>query len=263
MAADPLHAFDRHAPGYVAGWGSHPLAAVLRARVVSRCIETFPEGSSVLDIGCGPGLDARILGALGYRVTGVDASAGMVAEARGAGVDAHLLPAERVGELSGTFDGALSNFGALNCVDLDRTLAGLHGRLRPGAALVAVVMGPSCPAETLALLARGKPRAAWRRRRVAEVPMEGGHVPVRWLRPGDLVRAGFRLERVEALGALVAPPDLGGRPGRRVALEGWLAGLPGLRGWGDHTLLVLRRTGRADSSSRQPTSAAGVTIVGR
>jgi SAM-dependent methyltransferase len=216
---------------------------MLRARVLARCEEFFPAGGRVLDLGCGPGLDSRALGALGFTVVAIDASAGMVAEARAAGVDARVLPAERVAELDGIFDGVLSDFGALNCVDLDLTFAGLRARTREGSVVIAVVMGPFCAAETLALLARGRLRAAWTRRRVREVPLEGGRVPVAWLRARDLAGRGFTIERVEALGLLVAPPDLGGLPGRRSDAEPLVARLPVLREWGDHTLVVLRREG--------------------
>ncbi len=219
------------------------MAAVLRARVIARCIQFFPPTGRILDLGCGPGLDAATLGALGYDVVGVDASPGMVSEARGRGVGAHVLPGERVGELEGVFDGVLSNFGALNCVDLGATFAGLRRRTRPGAVVVAVVMGPFCLAETLALLSAGRPRAAWRRRRGGVVPLEGGAVPVSWLRPHDLVREGFVPVHVEALGVLVAPPDLGGRLGRRLRWEPLVSRVPPLARWGDHTLVVLRRDG--------------------
>ena len=59
---------NRHAIGYVSGWGSDALAREMRARVIARCVRSFPAGGRVLDLGCGPGLDAPILGALGFSV---------------------------------------------------------------------------------------------------------------------------------------------------------------------------------------------------
>lgn len=236
---NPLQPFDRHATGYRAGWDAHPLVRLQRARVWAACARHFRPGGEIVDVGCGPGTDALGLAALGYRVRACDASPGMVAVARGRGVDARVLPAERVGEL-GEVDGVLSDFGALNCVDLDAFGRAL--RLRPGGVLVAVVMGPACPAETVALLTRGRVREAWSRRRRTEVPLEGGTVRVRWLRPRDLAALpGLEVVHVEALGVLHPPADLGGRAGRRARWDALAGRLPGLRGWGDHTLVVARR----------------------
>jgi len=235
----PLQPFDRHAGGYRTRWDAHPLVREQRARVWAACVRHFPAGARVADVGCGPGTDALGLAALGFTVLACDASAGMVAEARARGVDARVLPAESIDAL-GEVDGVLSDFGALNCVDLEAFGRAL--RLRPGGVLVAVVMGPCCPAETVALLTRGRVREAWRRRRVSELPLEGGRVPVRWLRPADFAALpGIELVHVEALGVLHPPADLGGRPGRRSRWDMRLGALPLLRGAGDHTLVVARR----------------------
>lgn len=47
-------------------------------------LSSLPGGCSVLDVGCGTGAHARALAAAGYRVTGLDFSAAMLAQARAA-----------------------------------------------------------------------------------------------------------------------------------------------------------------------------------
>lgn len=236
-----LHAFDEEAPGYAARWGADPLVRMLRARVLAACAEHFEVGTTVLDVGCGPGLDAEVLLGLGYGVVGVDASPAMVARARARGVDARVLDMACLDRLEGVYDGALSDFGAVNCLPSLRPLGeGLAARLRPGAPVILVPMGPRCLAEDLALLARGRRP----RRRDGPVRVGRAEVPVRYLsarRVVDELGPAFALESARALGALVPPPDLGGRPGRRARLEPVVAGWPLLRELGDHTLLVLRR----------------------
>ena len=81
LPGETLQAFDRHAGGYMEGWGANPLARMLRARVLAICAHLFPEGAAILDLGCGPGIDAGALEALGYEVTALDGSAVMVQEA--------------------------------------------------------------------------------------------------------------------------------------------------------------------------------------
>lgn len=195
----------------------------------------------VVDLGAGPGTDARLLAARGYTVTALDPSPATVAVARSRRVEARVAEPPEPGD----HDAVLSDFGALNAApDLDRGARALAATLRPGGVAVLAWMGPGCPAETLALLAAGHPREALRRRRARAVPVGGAEVPVRHRSPADARRAfdpDFVRVRVEALGALVAPPELGGAPGRRAAIEPWLAALPGFRHLGDHTLYVYRR----------------------
>jgi SAM-dependent methyltransferase len=240
--SETLHAFDRHAAGYACGWGAEPLAVTMRARVLAVCARYIPPRGRVLDLGCGPGLDAAALEALGHRVTAIDASPGMVAEARTRAADARRVDLSDLSSLvaEGPFDGALSDFGALNCLpSLEGFADGLAALLRPGGHAVLVVINRWCPVEDLALLARlRRPR-----RGVASVSLEGRPVAVRYLTARALVDAlpAFEAVHREALGALVPPPDLGGRPGRRARLEAHLAALPLLRDAGDHSLVVLRR----------------------
>ena len=240
---ETLQGFDRAASAYGATWEAHPLAGLWRARVVARCAAVFPAGGTILDLGCGPGLDAASLGELGFSVTAVDSSPEMVAAARGRGVDARLGDLVSPG-VGGPFDGVLSNFGALNCLrDLTPLGATLAGLTRAGAPAVLVTMGPTCPAEVLALLRQGHPREAWARRRRRRAPVGGIELAVRWWSTSAFVAAlpDFRLERVEALGWLAPAPGVGGGLGWRARAEAPLAAMPCVREWGDHTLRIFRR----------------------
>mgnify|MGYP001225712593 CR=1 FL=1 len=258
-------AFDRVASEYGSANARNPVLSSMRRRTMA-CVRSYiAPGAEVLDLGCGPGVDDEELGRHGYDVTALDWSPAMVAEARArigrAGlshkVHVHHLGIHELDRLApATFDGACSNFGALNCVpDLTDLARQLAARLRRGAPLVASVIGRVCPWEVALFL--GKCDTARARVRFADdfvpVPLEGGRVWTKYYSPSAFAQAfaatGFTQEYVRALGLLVPPPYLEGfavRHPRLVgglqALEDVVAAWPGLRHWGDHFLIVLRRT---------------------
>jgi hypothetical protein len=116
---------------------------------------------------------------------------------------------ERLGaELAGLrFDGAWSNFGAVNCVPrLAATVAGLAALLEPGAPLAWVVMGRHVPWEWLWFLARGNPRKAFRRERHGGAVWRGMRVV--YPTPAELTRTvapHFMPTRSRPLGFLLPP----------------------------------------------------------
>src|ERR1700678_1635065 len=123
--------FDAVADDYDELFTASRIGQAQRASVWTELKKVFRSGDRVLEIGCGTGVDACFLGSCGVRVVACDSSRRMVAVAtrrvRETGnsefVQAQLLGAEEISELRGecTFDGAFSNFGALNCVkDLRR-----------------------------------------------------------------------------------------------------------------------------------------------
>jgi hypothetical protein len=109
------------------------------------------------------------------------------------------------------FDGAYSNFAALNCVpDLAPLARGLALLLTPGAHVVVVMFGPFAPAEVLVELARGRPRNAFRRLATGAVPASLGGRQFRVWYPGPRRVARrfaphFRLVRTRGIGAFVPP----------------------------------------------------------
>lgn len=179
----------------------------MRAAVWRRLAVRFGAGDHVLELNAGTGIDAAWLEQRGVRVLATDASEGMVQVARRRGVQAEVLDAADVASLLvGPFDGALSNFGGLNCVeDLPAVAQGLASKVRPGGSVVLCVMGPVVPWEWLWYLARLQPGKASRRLRAST---EWRGLTIRYPSARALrhtFEPWFACERTWALGALVPP----------------------------------------------------------
>jgi SAM-dependent methyltransferase len=259
LSARALHDTQLAFDGVAVGYG-----AAMRARARACLISQLEPGAHVLDLGCGPGVDAEALARAGYRVTAIDSSPAMVDEARArvhrAGLGdrvtvAHLGIQDLDRLQTGAVDAAYSNFGALNCVpDLEAVAQLLADRLRRGAPAVASVIGRVCPWE-LALFAV---KRDWTRLRVrfspdfVPVPLAGRTVWTRYHSPRAFVRvferAGFRQVSLRGLGLIAPPPYMEGFARRHPSMVEWLTSLddrvaawPGLRACGDHFLVVLRR----------------------
>lgn len=251
--------FDGHAARYAAVWDGDPAAEAQRSRVHEVLAEVLAPGSLVLDVGCGIGTDAAWLTRSGHQVVGIDASPGMVGQARRAapGSAFHVLSAEdlaaSVDQLGDQrFDAALLNFGVANVVPLSVVAAGLRRLLRPGGTVVVVFMPRVNPAWMLGALKRGQLSAARKRlRRSVAVVVEREAVPVRYLQPKEIVQAfrpWFAPGAVHGLGAVSPPPGSRRRGGTR--LDRWLGTVSGALGVGDHVVMVLQRSQSPEPLSR-------------
>ena len=167
-------AFDQLAPHYDQLWTRSPVGHLQREAVWRRIGALFQSGQVVLDLGCGTGEDALRLMRAGVRVRAIDASVEMVRIARDRGVNAEVLPIENCGRLEGSFDGVLSNFGALNCVEnIDALREPLARLVRPGGYLALCVIGRFCVWETAWALFHRQPAKAFRRWRKSTVSSLG------------------------------------------------------------------------------------------
>jgi SAM-dependent methyltransferase len=252
-------AFDRLAAEYDAGFTRTDLGSRLRRAVWNRLDVLFSPGDRILELACGTGEDAVHLGGRGVRVLATDASAEMVRVAgekmERAGlsgtVEVRRLAVEELAGLDEPlFDGALSDFGGLNCVaDFSAVGRSLTARLRPGAVAVLCVMGPLVPWEWGWFLGHGQPGKAFRRFTPGGVEWRG--LRVRYPSIRSLRRAlapGFRVRRVAALGAFLPPSyaeSWAGRHPRLIArLDRWerrLETFPPLPWLADHYLMELER----------------------
>ena len=95
----------------------------------------LPEGSQILDVGCGWGRHAIELAKRGFVVTGIDYSPALIAEAKReakrAGVEVKFLCGDmRKMEFDGQFDAALSLFSSLGFFDTEEDDVEVLSRIR-------------------------------------------------------------------------------------------------------------------------------------
>jgi SAM-dependent methyltransferase len=248
MAAPAAAAFDKLAKEYDTLWSFSAIGREQRAAVWRQIDPLFHAGDRVLDIGCGTGVDASHLLERGSKVYAIDASREMVRMARSRGVDAHHLPAEALEFLEGEFDGAISNFGALNCVhDLSPVARALGRLVRVGRHVAICLAGPCCGWEMAHFIARGQLAKAFRRWNRSGCDTALG-VHVDYPSVSRLARAfqpDFRLRGWSGIGLSVPPSYVGGISERNItrlaAVDRRLAHLPIFRGFADHRLLVFQR----------------------
>jgi ubiquinone/menaquinone biosynthesis C-methylase UbiE len=214
-------AFDDMADTYDATFTDAKVGRALREIVWSRLEQVFKPSQRILDLGCGTGEDAVWLARRGVKVVATDSSSKMIQMARRKTliascqerIEFHRLAMEDIGSLAAdaVFDGVLSNFGAVNCVqDLQTLVAEVAGRLAPGAPLLWVLMGRHAPWEWLWYLARGQWRKAWRRRNPGGAEWRG--MTISYPTPAQmraLLQPYFTITRLSPLGVALPPSYAG------------------------------------------------------
>lgn len=193
----PARAFDTIADTFDSRFGAWESVAAQRREVRRELADAFPAGARILEIGGGTGEDALWLAQAGRRVLLTDISPRMVQRARAKfagheGLQAQVTAAEELDFEADTFDGAFSNFAALNCVeDLAPVARGLAQAIRPGGTVLLVTFGIRPPGEWLTEALRGRPGAMFRRFRRGPVRarLGGNEFEVRYFTTSQLVAA--------------------------------------------------------------------------
>ena len=273
-AASQLHPapFDEAASRYDQVFTNSTIGRAQRLSVWEELAKTFHAGDQILEIGCGTGVDACFLAERGVRVLACDSSPKMIAVAnrnlkdnrRSELIQTKVLAAEHTGSLRGQalFDGAFSNFGALNCVgDLKSLAKDLAAVLRPGATALFCWMGPFCLWETLWFLLQGKAAKALRRtRRGGVITRVDGGAPLTVYYPSVRTLAlafapYFSIKSIKGVGVTVPPSYLEPVASRlprllntSVFADRILGRCPGVRLLADHILIGLER--ESDPSGR-------------
>lgn len=260
-------AFDAIATSFDSRFGSWASVAAQRRAVRSTLLQHLPPAGRILEIGGGTGEDANFMARRGFEVLMTDPSPAMVeiasrkltpfgsSAAIVAGEDLEDFAERYIAAGHPPFDGAFSNFAALNCVvDLRPVAQGLAQMLRSGATATLVLFGTFCPGEMIVETLCGRPRQAFRRRKRGLVParLAGREFEVIYHRSSEMVRAfnpWFVLERRLGIGVAVPPsaaePWISDHRPLLDAMESFdrLFASP-LAVFGDHVLYQFRRRGQ-------------------
>lgn len=261
--------FDALAETYDETFTTSLIGRAQRESVWDEVDRVFHPGQRVLEINCGTGVDAVHLASHGVQVLACDCARGMIEVARRRALQARLpippdfrvLATEEIRKLQELgpalqFDGALSNFAGLNCVeDLSAVARSLGRLLKKGAPAVLCLFGRFCACEIVWYLGRGNPRKAFRRFRSENslaqlapgVTLRVRYPSVRKL--ASIFAPDFWLKRWKGVGVVVPPSYLEPLAQRfpkafklAAEVDRWLGQWPLLRGVADHLLLTFERS---------------------
>jgi SAM-dependent methyltransferase len=225
---------------------------------------TFGPGDHVLELNCGTGEDALFLAKRGVSVLGCDASPRMIEiaerrrcqEAPNSSLEFCVLRNENADSLmpATPFDGVLSNFSGLNCVeDSSHIVRQLAHLVKPGGTALICISTRVCLWEIGWHAARVNFQKAFRRlrgstiARLAEIAVPVWYPTISEIRRSFL--PWFRLRSFQAVGLLVPPSYVEPWARHHKRILAWLESTdrvlstwPVLRVIGDHVLLEFERT---------------------
>jgi SAM-dependent methyltransferase len=259
--------FDAVADTYDDTFTNSLIGRAQRQVVWNELDRVFHAGDRVLELNCGTGVDALRLADRGVNVLACDVAPRMVDVARrrssksATSVEFRALASEKILEIRESadfaeFDGALSNFAGLNCVeDLSKVARDLAQLLRPRAQMVLCLFGRFCAWEVLWYLVYGRPGKAFRRLCLkgctAQPSGSSVAVHVRYHSIRKLVSIfspEFRLKRWKGVGIAVPPSYIEplaqkfrGLLNGLISLDCRLCSVPIIRGLADHILLTFER----------------------
>ena len=255
--------FDAVADTYDRTFTDTTVGRYQRAVVTDILLKRFLPGMHVLEVGCGTGADTECLARLGIKVTATDPSSRMISVAHDrlsrAGlrdrVRLTVATAEEVLDDEGhQYDGLLSNFGALNCLESSEIIGKLTGKLlKPGAVGVVCMLGRWCAWEIVFHLGTLRFREAFRRIKSDSVDVALGALSIQVIYPSshDIARvckSSCNHIQTTGVGVLIPPSYLNSLVERfptifRIAqsVDTKINRLPVLRNLGDHYCLELQR----------------------
>jgi ubiquinone/menaquinone biosynthesis C-methylase UbiE len=133
--AKTIHTYDLIAEEYAGTTKDLPVGH----RFLKGFMAKLPRGAEVLDVGCGPGRDAKILADKGFIVTGIDLSKNMIDIARSAapGARFEVMDFRKISFEDHSFDAVWFNMALFHVPKADARVVidGLHRIIKPSGSL--------------------------------------------------------------------------------------------------------------------------------
>lgn len=235
----------------------------MRSLVQDIYLRYFHEGRELLELNSGTGIDAIYLAQKGIKVFATDISPKMInilrQKAKDNGLE-NFITAEaysfsEIGRIERKdFDGIISNFGGLNCInDFTRLSSDLTPKLKDGGKFIVVVMNKFCPWEILYFLLKLDFKNAFRRFKRGGIlaDFNGEKVQTFYFFPKQFGRYfldNFELEKIYTLALYTPSPYLMGIYNRftwfvklMMRIDNVVKGVFPFNRFGDHFILVLRK----------------------
>jgi SAM-dependent methyltransferase len=261
--SDASAVFDTLAESYDELFTRSSIGRAQRGIVWKALESAFHKGDRILELNCGTGEDAFFLSRRGVSVVACDASARMIevarkresSEAPEPTTQFHVLRTEDLSQLQSTpqFDGVLSNFSGLNCVEhLGPVASDLAALTKSGAAVLICLSTRFCFWEVVWFALHAQPRKAFRRLRGTSIARVANQSVQIWYPTVRSVRQSFapwfRLKSSRAVGLTVPPSYVRLRTithpniiSKLEQIDRALGRLPIFRAAGDHVFLHFER----------------------
>ncbi len=261
-------AFSRTAGKYDSFADDHPHLTRMRGKVYSHISRLLPQGSRILELNAGTGVDAVALAQRGYYVHATDIAPGMLERLQdkvsGLGLESRITFQQcsftDLSNVQGApYDAVFSDLGGLNCIpDLTPVIKDLPQILKPGGLVVWVLMPPVCLWE-LAEIFRGNFRLAFRRlsKNGVRSHLEGLYFNVYYFTPRKVIEwfgvndySLLALEGLSVITPTAESKNLAKQHPRFYRALAWLddrlSGSRFWREWGDFYILSLRYRGASE-----------------
>jgi SAM-dependent methyltransferase len=256
-------AVDRLASGYDEQELKNGIIKWMRGVVQKIYVKYFPPGSELLELNAGTGTDALYLAKNGYKVFATDISQAMIEilcgkagrEGLAGMIRAEPYSFDEIDKIKkNDFDGVISNFGGLNCInDFDKLSSDLADKIKEGGRFIAAVMNRVCPWEILSYLIKLYPKEAFRRLQKEGIEADFNKEKVRTfyfspVRFGKFFNRYFITERIYTLGLFTPAPYMYGLYNRFPYLvkplmktDEIIKGIFPFNRFGDHFIIVMKR----------------------